>query len=172
MRWQQLKDFPSYEISEEGQIRRNGKLLKRSINAQGYYQLSLCEKGVRKTVHLHRLLAETFLPNPHNFPVVRHLDDNKLNNSLHNLCWGTYAENIEDAIVLGKNNVGIAVEQLKDSKVVATHRSLSMAAAAIGLANPSNSGASHIKEACEGRLKSLKGFTFRYKKEGDAYSLE
>lgn len=38
---------------------------------------------------------------------------------------------------------------------------------AIGLAFPSSGGASHIKAVCEGRRKSLKGFTFRYKKEGE-----
>ena len=43
-----------------------------------------------------------FIPNPHKYEIVRHLDDDKENNSLSNLKWGTIKENIEDAI---RNNV-------------------------------------------------------------------
>lgn len=44
----------------------------------------------------HRLVAEAFLPNPENLPIVRHLDDNPLNNSVDNLAWGTYKDNAQD----------------------------------------------------------------------------
>lgn len=39
-----------------------------------------------------------FKDNPDNLPVVRHIDDNKLNNNINNLEWGTYSENTKDAI--------------------------------------------------------------------------
>lgn len=109
---------------------------------------------------------------PKQYPIVRHIDNNPANYSYDNLCWGTYSDNMEDAIQAGANCVGRAVLQLLDGNVVAEHRSLSKAASAIGLAFPSNGGASHIKAVCEGRCKSLKGFTFRYKKEGASYPLE
>lgn len=44
---------------------------------------------------MHRLVAETFLPNPDNFPVVHHKDRNKHNNHVSNLQWVTYQENVE-----------------------------------------------------------------------------
>ena len=42
---------------------------------------------------VHRLVAETFLPNPENLPHVMHLDEDRHNNKLSNLQWGTAKEN-------------------------------------------------------------------------------
>lgn len=47
------------------------------------------------------MLAETFIPNPHNYPIVNHIDGNKLNNSIENLEWCDYSYNTLHAIALG-----------------------------------------------------------------------
>ena len=99
--------------------------------------------------------------------VVRHLDNNKKNYAADNLCWGTYSDNLQDA-----NCVGRLVLRKKDGHIIQVHRSLADAARTIGLASPSNGGASHIKAVCEGHGKTLKGFTFEYAKEGASYPLE
>jgi hypothetical protein len=52
---------------------------------------------------LHRLIAETFIPNPDNLPCVNHKDGNKLNNSVDNLEWVTYSENNIHARKMGLN---------------------------------------------------------------------
>lgn len=167
MRWASIKEFEEYEISDTGCIRRGNKVLKASINAQGYLQISLCSNGRRRVCTVHRLLAEAFLPNPKGLEVVRHLDDNKLNNALSNLCWGSYSDNVQDAkangLVRSKH-----VVQLRDGVIVQEFASLTDAAKAIGLAFPSSGGASHIKSVCEGKRKTLKGFTFKYVEEGDS----
>ena len=54
-------------------------------------------KHVNKQRRLHILLAETFLPNPNNYPIVMHKDNNKENNDLDNLKWGTTSENTKQA---------------------------------------------------------------------------
>lgn len=51
----------------------------------------------KKARTIHRLVAKTYLPNPNNYPVVRHLDNNKLNNHISNLEWCTQKTNIKQA---------------------------------------------------------------------------
>lgn len=55
----------------------------------GYCYVVFSVKGNRKTVKIHRLVANAFIPNPNNFPMVNHKDENKLNNHADNLEWCT-----------------------------------------------------------------------------------
>lgn len=56
------------------------------------------ESGRTRMFYLHRLLAKYFIPNPHNCPLVRHLNDDGLDISLSNLAWGTQKDNMQDCI--------------------------------------------------------------------------
>ena len=64
------------------------------LQRDGYRQYSFPE-GKRKG---HRLVAETYLPNPHNLPQVNHIDENKLNNEVSNLEWCTHKHNSQHSI--------------------------------------------------------------------------
>lgn len=57
------------------------------IDNVGYYQVVFKLGNKRKYIRVHRLIAETCLPNPCNYPQVNHIDGNKLNNELSNLEW-------------------------------------------------------------------------------------
>ena len=80
-----------YYITEDGEIYSGiqNKWLKTWINSNGYLVVNL--QGVQKQVH--RLVAETFIPNPDNLPVVNHKDENRTNPSVDNLEWCTYKYN-------------------------------------------------------------------------------
>jgi len=53
-------------------------------------------KVISKRVH--RLVAEAFIPNPNNYPIVMHKDNNKKNNHISNLKWGTVSNNTQQAV--------------------------------------------------------------------------
>ena len=171
MRWKNITGT-NYKISDTGVVinTKTNKQLK--PKQRRYPSVSLSVKGISKEYALHRLVAEYFIENPNQYPIVRHIDNNPANYSYDNLCWGTYSDNMEGAIQAGANCVGRLVLRKKDEHIIQVHRSLADAARTIGLASPSNGGASHIKDVCEGRGKTLKGFTFEYAKEGVSYPLE
>jgi hypothetical protein len=72
----------------------NPKLLYRGVN--------LIINGKEKMFYLHRIIAETFIPNIENKPEVNHIDGDKGNNSVENLEWNTGSENQIHAF---KNNL-------------------------------------------------------------------
>lgn len=94
------KEYSNFTIDENGNIcnRKTGHVYKKSINKKGYYVITLPmgKRGKVKGIRIHKALAETFIPNPHNYPIVLHKDENKLNCSLDNLEWGDYKKNSND----------------------------------------------------------------------------
>lgn len=71
-----------------------GKLMKQHNNHFGYKVIALCINGKYRTCMVHRLVAEAFTPNPNNYPIVNHKDENKQNNCVENLEWCTQQYNI------------------------------------------------------------------------------
>lgn len=69
----------------------------------GYPRVALTRDGKPKQVHVHRILAEAFIPNPYNLPVVRHLNDIRDDNRIENLSWGSVSDNVRDAVRNGNN---------------------------------------------------------------------
>jgi hypothetical protein len=90
-----IDGYPGYVISRCGIIMNmyTRKVLKHGLSNTGYYQVSLCKEGKRKTYTIHRLLMLAFVPNPENKLCVDHIDRNKQNNHLSNLRWATDSEN-------------------------------------------------------------------------------
>ena len=70
-----------------------GKQMKQSMHDKGYKTVSLTRDGKTKQMFVHRIVAEAFLPNPDNLPMVNHKDEDKTNNFLENLEWCTAAYN-------------------------------------------------------------------------------
>lgn len=80
-----------------GTVPKHSGLFLKPYNAGGYPAVGLSKNGVVKRHLVHRLVAETFLPNPSHLPHVNHIDGNKNNPSLINLEWVTASQNMRHA---------------------------------------------------------------------------
>ena len=114
--WKFIPKTP-YQISNMGRVRvkrktynstkatfTNFKIIKPSNN--GNYLFVKVNSGKRMG-YVHRLVAKAFVPNPHNYRVVNHLDGNKLNNKANNLEWTTFEGNSLHAFKTGLSPAGI-----------------------------------------------------------------
>jgi len=80
--------------------------MKPSKHKDGYFMLVLTRKYNRKLKYIHRLVAETFIPNLNNLLEVNHIDGNKQNNRVDNLEWCTRLENIKHIYKTGLKKTG------------------------------------------------------------------
>ena len=93
-----IKDFPDYLVTSHGRILslKYGKIKEIKIKKNHkyeYFQVALCKNGKITYINVHRLVAQSFIPNPENKPQVNHIDENKTNNHMSNLEWTTEKEN-------------------------------------------------------------------------------
>lgn len=98
MEIRQIEDT-SYMVSDTGRVfNSSGKELKRQKNKDGYWTVNL--KVGDKFIHrrVNRLVAQAFIKNEDNLPIVNHIDHDRGNDNLCNLEWVTHKENVQKSI--------------------------------------------------------------------------
>lgn len=179
--WESIKGYEGYyEASPVGHIRslkrfiikKNGikQIVKGRILTpfpkRGYLCASLTN-GKVKHILIHRLIAETFIPNPLNKPCVNHIDGNKQNNGIDNLEWCTYSENTIHSYIILKRKASQAFlgrtgsMHPRSRKIICINNSkiycsLNDAARDLNLLH------SKISLVCSGIRPHTKGYVFEY----------
>ena len=109
--WRQIPAWPGYEVSTSGLIRLAKTKAPRNPALSGNGRLCIHLSQIkaprtieRKTLYVHRLVAEVFLLNKKNLPHVAHLDGNCRNNHVFNLRWVTHIENMSHKVQHGTNS--------------------------------------------------------------------
>jgi len=113
--WEDIKGYEGYyQASTHGRIRsvdrltetaikhnkqvlKRGKMLQLNLKRNGYLTFDASKENIKKTKTVHRVVAETFIPNTDNKPCVNHLNAIKTDNRTSNLEWVTSKENTEHA---------------------------------------------------------------------------
>lgn len=126
----EIKDFSGYFVGQDGRVfsRKSGKSVELSVqeNADGYYVVNLFSGGKYHHKRVNRLVAETYIPNPNNFPVVHHKDDDRKNNSVGNLEWCTADQNNMYKVERKRHSFGTShgMSELTEQEVVEIYNRL------------------------------------------------
>ena len=96
-----------YQVSNFGNVRsiKFGKILPIKERTEfGYKKFMLRKPNHKKIVFTHRIVAESFIDNPHKKPFVNHKNSLKNDNTVENLEWCTASENLKHSFTHGKNS--------------------------------------------------------------------
>lgn len=166
--WKEVKDFEGfYEVSDKGEIRRilSGSRT-RPIKPRGdkYPSVSLSRPGFKKSVTVHRTVAEAFLEKPEGATEVNHIDGDTRNNVVSNLEWVTQKQNLYHAMLVlnrapyGKKPRRVRCMNIDTGDVVAEYPSVSEAARQIGTMYARAS----ITQACKHKHDTAYGYRWEY----------
>lgn len=123
--WKDAKGFKGlYMVSNYGRIKAinfgnhyKSQLIKQRIGVKGVYYVDLSKNNKKYSRPIHRIIAETFISNPHNKPQVIHINGDKSNNTVKNLKWVNNSQNQQNVIKLG-------LRHIPQGKEVHNHRSV------------------------------------------------
>ncbi len=166
--WKPISGYEGlYDVSNFGRVRsyKKGKWglcsdpkIITGQKGKHYITVTLCRDGTKKSVYIHRLVADSFVPNAEKHSDVNHKDGNKLNNNAENLEWCTHRQNMEHAERMSLMTYNKKAVVCCDTNV--TYCSITDAASAVGISRTS------IDNCLNGRSMTAGGYCWKYAKEG------
>lgn len=110
-KWKKIQEWPNYAVSSMGRVKRlttrnsgvAGAILSQFLVC-GYPSVNLTDSGRRKSVRVHRLVAEAFIERPDGTTEVNHIDASRSKNDVSNLEWVSASGNRKHGYDHGANN--------------------------------------------------------------------
>ena len=163
--WCPIKGYEGlYEVSDQGRVKSIGygddRILRPGREGCGYLQVGIYKNGEQKKCKVHRLVAQTFIPNPDNLPEVNHKDEDKENNSVQNLEWcdRKYNQNYGTRTQRQSEKLSKPILQYtKSGKLVREWKSMMDVQRTLGYFRNS------ISNCCNGKCKSAYDYIWKYK---------
>lgn len=119
--WKDIQGYEDYQVSDLGNVKmtansasRKERILKPLNHPKGYFRVGLYKNKKVKFFFIHRLVATHFIENPENKATINHINGDKSNNSIQNLEWNTYRENMNHSI---ENNLSSCGERNAKAKL-------------------------------------------------------
>ena len=178
--WKDITEFEGrYQVSNLGRIRtlggkhgegkgyytRKEKIMSPS-KAGRYAIATLCSNGKQYYKHVHRLVAEAFLPNTDNKPYINHIDGDTFNNQVNNLEWATNSENQLHSVYNLKNGMAKPVKAFNKKTYEFVVEFPSVTKAAEWLLDTGRTKdktcLTGIIKSCKGKIPSYQGFKWQY----------
>lgn len=169
--WKDIVGYEGlYQVSNLGRVKssfRYKKILKQFEDNKDYLRVTLYKNNKSKSIKVHKLVAEAFIPNPNNYNCVNHKDENKTNNNVenlefcsfyYNLMYGTRVQRIAE-----KNNKPILQFDL-EGNFIKEFESITQASKEL------NNSLNNISQCCLGRSRTSKGYIFRFKDDKEILS--
>ena len=164
--WKDVVGYEGYyQVSNLGRVKslnyrgsKKEKILATNLERTGYVRTHLCKEGQHKTIRIHRLVAEAFLPNPDNKNCIDHINTNRADNRVENLRWVTHEENCNNDLTRknGKRN-GIS-KKVICVETSTIYNSIMEVERELGLLH------SDICKCCKGTRVTVGGFHWKYAK--------
>lgn len=133
-------------------VHKKGRILKPNLKNTGYYEYALSKNKQIKWVRAHRLVALAFIPNPNNYNVINHINEDKTDNRVENLEWCSSKYNIEcyhknRTLIYQYNKTGILMKKWN---------SIVEAASSV------QGDKTGVQHCCRGELKTYKNYIWSY----------
>lgn len=162
--WRDIKGYEGdYQVSSYGRIKSlkwgKEKILKLRKDKKGYTVVTLSKNSKTILKKVHRLVAETFMPNPNNYPQVNHKDENKSNNNINNLEWCTNEYNRNYGTRNDRATKGIIKAKGKKIRCITTGEIFNTIAEG---ARKYNLHRSNLTICCQGKTKKCGEMEWEY----------